>query len=305
MIILSWNQRPAVLACIESLQGQLAPGDRLVVVDNDSSDGSAEAVREAFPQHHVIQAGANLGFTGGCNLGMRWALDAGYPWVMLLNSDTRVPSAALDGLIAHAEERPKLGALQPLLVSMADPARIDSMGQGLTFLPGVRDLGMGEPISAAPEEATEIFGACAAAVLFRAEALRESGLFDEDLFILLEDVELMFRIRLAGYTVELLPSVSILHERGVSKDREGELAQRRRFYLQRNIVALAMRYWPNSALLCSAPLLAYRKRIARQLADEFREKDCRHLWNKYRAEHRATRSRMQELGLDEWFGRSL
>ncbi len=236
---------------------------------------------------------------------MRWALEAGYPWIMLLNSDTKVPAAALDGLIAHAEQRPKLGALQPLLLSMENPKLIDSMGQGLTFIPGVRDLGMGEGIASAPTEPTEIFGACAAAVLLRAEALHKAGLFDEELFILLEDVELMFRIRMAGYTVELLPAVRILHERGVSRQGEGELAQRRRFFLQRNIVALAMRYWPNSALLCSAPLLAYRKRLARQLAEELQERDCRHLWSRYRSGHRATRLRMQELGLDRWFGRSL
>jgi len=142
-------------------------------------------------------------------------------------------------------------------------------------------------------------------VLFRADALRKAGLFDPELFILLEDVELMFRIRLAGYRVELVPSLRILHERGVSKEREGKLAQRRRFYLQRNMVALAMRYWPNAALLCFAPLLAYRKRISRQLADELQERDCRHLWNRYRAVHRATRARMHELGLDRWFGRTL
>lgn len=305
LIILSWNDRPALLACLESVRGQLAASDRIVVVDNASSDGSAAAIAAAHPEVHLIQNEFNLGFAGGNNRGIRWALDQRFPWIMLLNSDTQVQAGIFDHLIAHGEQHPKLAALQPLLVQQGSPDKIDSMGHGLSFLPGVRDLGMGEPVTAAPDGPTPIFGACAAAVMLRAEALRLSGLFDEDLFVLLEDVELMFRLRLAGFEAQLLPNLHVKHRRGVSKQRSGDLADRRRFYLQRNIVALALRYWPSFSLLCFAPLLAYRKRVARQLAIALGEPDCRKLWQRYRAEHRATRRRMAELSLDEWFGKEL
>lgn len=252
LIILSWNDRPAVLACLESLRGQIAGGDRIVVVDNASSDGSAAAIAATHPQVHLIRNDANLGFAGGNNCGMRWALAQRFPWIMLLNSDTQMPAGILEELLAHGEQHPKLAAIQPLLVQQDSPERIDSMGHGLGLLPGVRDLGMGQALSKAPEQPTAIFGACAAAVLLRSEALRLSGLFDNNLFVLLEDVELMFRLRLAGFEAQLLPHLRVLHQRGISKQRSGELALRRRFYLQRNLVALAFRYWPNAALLCSA-----------------------------------------------------
>jgi GT2 family glycosyltransferase len=256
VVILTWNGRTDTLACLESLEavGHPREGEAFVVVDNGSADGTLEAVAERFPWAERIQNGANLGFAGGNNAGMRWALDRGYRYVMLLNNDTTVPAGSLEALCSFMDDHPGAGAVQPLLVRATEAEGLDSTGVELFSLPGARDRQIGRPLAEAPAEPEEIFGACAAAALYRREALERSGLLDEDFFVLLEDVDLSFRIRLAGYSVHLVPGARVSHKRGISS--QGELSGFKKYVLHRNIRALAVRYWPRKYLLQFGPFLA-------------------------------------------------
>jgi GT2 family glycosyltransferase len=123
----------------------------------------------------------------------------------------------------------------------------------LFSLPGARDRQIGRPVSEAPKTTERVFGACAAAALYRAEALEKAGLLDEEFFILLEDVDLCFKIRLAGYDIALVPEATIFHKRGISS--QGTLSGEKKYLLHRNIRALALRYWPAKYLLQYAPFL--------------------------------------------------
>ncbi|HVY61570.1 MAG TPA: glycosyltransferase family 2 protein, partial [Planctomycetota bacterium] len=182
-VVLTWNGREDTLRCLETLRGELAPGDAVVVVDNASSDGTAAAVRAAHPWATLLETGANLGFAGGNNVGLRWALERPFDWIFILNNDTLVPAGTLGALAAFAAAAPAaLGAVQPLLVRADRPHVVDSAGQRVCRYPEAEDALMGEPVERAPREAGPIFGACAAAALVRAAALREVGLFDEALF---------------------------------------------------------------------------------------------------------------------------
>jgi hypothetical protein len=254
IVLLTWNGREDTLACLKSLEtaGFPAPPDAVVVVDNGSEDGTLEAVAERFPWAERIQNGANLGFAGGNNAGLRWALERGYGAVLLLNNDTEVEAGALP-LLREALRDPTVGAVQPLLVSFSDPSRIDSSGIELFSLPGARDMHIGGPAEEVGAEPREVFGCCAAAALYRAEALRKAGLLDEDFFVLLEDVDLAFRIRLAGYRALLVPQARIRHKRGISA--QGRLSGEKKYLLHRNIAALALRYWPARYLLQYGPFL--------------------------------------------------
>ncbi|MGC8764056.1 MAG: glycosyltransferase family 2 protein [Acidobacteriota bacterium] len=254
IVVLTWNGREETLACLESLSkaGHPRQGEAVVVVDNGSSDGTLEAVAQRFPWAVGLQNGANLGFAGGNNAGLRWALERGYGAVLLLNNDTEVEGGALSTLLAALED-PTVGAAQPLLLSFADPSRIDSAGIELFSLPGARDMHIGGPAAKIFGEPREIFGCCAAAALYRAEALRAAGLLDEDFFVLLEDVDLAFRVRLAGYRALLVPGARIRHKRGISA--QGRLSGEKKYLLHRNILALAWRYWPWRYLLQFAPFL--------------------------------------------------
>ena len=303
VVVLSWNACDDVLACLETLRAATGPGDAVVVVDNGSSDGTEAAVRDEHAWVELIQNGENLGFAGGNNPGLRWALDRGYAWILLLNSDTLVPPDALDGLLRHVAERPDLGAAQPLLVRADDPGTVDSAGIALGRSPGARDVLMGEPIARAPRAPCEVFGACGAAALVRADVVREAGLLDDALFVLFEDVDWMFRIRSTGANVELVPSVRVRHARGVSGGcRDRAASRRRRFWLQRNKVALALRYWPLRALVLSSPLLAYRALAALVLGRAALGHRCWRLWLSSLAHRASARRAMRRHGLDVWFG---
>ena len=256
VIILTWNGLPDTLACLASLKagGHPGPGEAVVVVDNGSSDGTLEEVARLFPWAERIQNGANLGFAAGNNAGLRWALEQGYRYAMLLNNDTEVPPGSLEALVTYMDRHPEAGAVQPLLVRGGDRSRIDSSGIELFSLPGARDMQILAPVEEAPKAPEGIFGACAAAALYRSEALDASGLLDEDFFVLLEDVDLAFRIRLAGYEAALVPAALVFHKRGISA--QGTLSGEKKYLLHRNIRALALRYWPRRYLLQYWPFLA-------------------------------------------------
>ncbi len=302
VVILTWNRRDDTLACLDSLRGEIGEDDAVIVCDNGSRDGTEDAIRSRHPWVEVIQNGANLGFAGGNNPGLRSALDRDFEWVLLLNNDTTVPAGALAGLLAYAATRSAVGAFQPLLVE-ADRARfIDSAGQMPLRRTGAVEALMGRPIADAPDGPVEVFGACAAAALLRASALRTSGLFDDDLFAICEDVDLMFRVRLAGLAVELVPHVRVLHRRGISVGgTTSESTFARGFWVDRNVVALALRYWPTRLLLAAMPRLAFRSVRALRRGRRVPEHRCLPLWRRSCEVRRANRRAMRRLGLDHWF----
>lgn len=264
VVILTWNGAMDTLACLESLEaaGHPAEGEKVLVVDNGSEDGTLEAVERRFPWAELIRNGVNLGFAGGNNVGMRRALEEGFEFVLLLNNDTRVRPGALSALVEDLEKHPEAGSAQPVLLSH-DGGRIDSLGIRVGFRPGAVDAQAGEPAGRAASAPEEIFGACAAAALYRASALKEAGLLDESLFAILEDVDLAFRLRLSGFGSRLVKSATVLHKRGISgRKAPGDF---RRALVLRNLQVLMWRYWPARSVALCAPLWLRWHLIARAL----------------------------------------
>ncbi|HEU4395509.1 MAG TPA: glycosyltransferase family 2 protein [Planctomycetota bacterium] len=303
VVVLSWEGREDTLRCLEALRPELGPGDAAIVCDNGSTDGTADAVAAAHPWAEVIRNGANLGFAGGNEPGMRRALDRGFRWVMLLNNDARPEKGALAALLAFAESRAGAGAFQPLLLSEADPSRVDSLGIRISSGPGARDDGMGSPASEAPSEPREVFGACAAAALYRAEALRAAGLLDRDLFVLFEDVDLAFRLQAAGFGAWLVPAARVLHRRGVSGGSGARRVSRiRAHFLRRNFVTIVIRWWPASTLLHATPRLLVHaiRALASGPGVPVATPSCLALWRRALAARRANRRALAARGVDRW-----
>jgi len=304
IVILTWNGRDETLACLASLRSEIGGRDSVIVCDNGSQDGTEAAVRAAHPRVRYVQNGANVGYAAGNNPGLRIALDDGFAWILLLNSDTTVPAGALDALIAHGEAHREVGAIQPLLVRASDPGIVDGAGHVIFRCPGAIDALAGRPVAEAPRESVPVFGACGAAALIRADALRRAGPLDEDFFVLGEDVDLMFRIRLAGYDVHLVPTVTIAHARGISGGgASGRAKLLRRFWLRRNSVAMGLRYWPLRYLLLASPLLAGRAAETFVLSLVLPGQRFAAMWRRSLAMRRRTRPKMRERGLDRWFTR--
>ena len=309
VVVLSWEGREDTLRCLEALRPELGPGDAAIVCDNGSTDGTAGAVAAAHPWAEVIRNGANLGFAGGNEPGMRRALDRGFEWVMLLNNDARPEKGALAALLAFAESRADAGAFQPLLLSEADPSRVDSLGIRISTGPGARDDGMGSPASEAPTAPREVFGACAAAALYRAEALRAVGLLDNDLFVLFEDVDLAFRLQAAGFGAWLVPAARVLHRRGVSGGAPGtpggaprRVSRIRAHFLRRNFVAIVIRWWPASTLLHATPRLLVHaiRALASGPGVPVAAPSCLSLWRRALAARMANRRALAARGVDRW-----
>ena len=110
VVVLSWNGREDTLACLRSLASLEAPEPLVIVVDNGSSDGTPDAVREAFPGVELIETGVNLGFAGGNNAGIARALELGADSVLVLNNDVEVDPGSLNALLDEAARRPDAGA---------------------------------------------------------------------------------------------------------------------------------------------------------------------------------------------------
>jgi GT2 family glycosyltransferase len=301
-VVLSWNSKAVILAGLESLRLQLRPGDEVLVVDNGSSDGTVEAVRRAHPWAELVENGANLGYAAGNNAGIRRALDRGHGAVLVLNPDTVLEAGAVEALRRALAEAPSAGSLQPLLLRHGDPSKVDSAGLVPFRSLGAGDLGRDGPAPPATAPPVPIFGPCGAAALYRAEALRAAGLLDEGLFLLDEDVDLAFRLRMAGFDALLVPAARVLHRRGISgSPPDPAAARRRKQWLQRNTVALALRYWPAGRLLLAAPLLLWRMAQALWLSPANPGHPCLPLWSRFLGLRGASRKAMEERGLDRWF----
>jgi GT2 family glycosyltransferase len=223
VIIVSFNTRNDLLACLDSLAaGRPRDLRQVVVVDNASSDGSADAVRAAFPSVAVIALDRNAGFAAANNAGIR---RTSAPLVLLLNSDTRVPPGAIDRLVDRltatgaAVAGPRLVdgrgwpevSHGPMLSPLAELRQRARVRRAETRTPAARRFV--ERLLADEQEVDWVSGAC---LLVRREAAVDVGLLDERYFMYEEDVDFCAAIRARGGRVIFTPAAEITHLRGRS-----------------------------------------------------------------------------------------
>lgn len=180
----------------------------MVVVDNGSTDGSAACVRERYPTARLIQAGRNLGFAGGNNLGIRATRSR---YVVLLNNDTSVRPGWLASLVSAAEADKDVGAVSAKLLFKNEPGTIQNAGILLLSDGSGADRGFHEPDRGQYDKSEEVFGACGASALYRREMLDDVGLLDETFFMYYEDTDLSWRMRSRGWKVVYEPAAVVDH----------------------------------------------------------------------------------------------
>lgn len=213
----------------------------------------------------LIKNHENYGFAGGNNIGMDFVLKYLNPdYILLLNNDTTVDEYFLEELLNVAENNESVGSVQPVLLNDTGET-IDSLGQECYWW-GAEDICLGSPLknliigngtSNGTIKDMEIFGSCAAAALYPSEVLRKTGLFDEEFFVELEDVDLSWKIRLSGYKSFLAGNSRIYHKRGVSgnisswdlikglNDKSMVLKWHRQ---SKNWLIIVLRYYPRSVV---------------------------------------------------------
>jgi GT2 family glycosyltransferase len=226
VVIVNFNGGDHLRRCLESLAGQTLIPERIVVIDNASTDGSLSAARAAVARDpHVAlrtvidQPGANLGFAAACNRGIAAAETE---WVALLNPDAFPEPGWLAALLAAASAHPECAAFGSRQMLAGHEGTLDGIGDRWHFSGLAWREGHGRPLGPVDLQPREIFSPCAAAALYRREAVLAVGGFDEDYFCFGEDVDLGFRLRLAGYPARYVPEAVVTHVGGASS--EGQLA---------------------------------------------------------------------------------
>lgn len=214
VIVLNWNGLADTLECLESLSHLDYPRYRIVVVDNGSTDGSVEAIRELFPDVAIIENGENLGFTGGNNVGLRYALAQETDYALLLNNDTEVAPDFLSRLVQAAEADPRIGIAGPTIYYYARPDLIWSAGgminrsRGQTRMIGLNEQDTGQ-YSLAPHEVDFVTGC---ALLVKRAVMEQVGLLDERFFAYYEEAEWCVRARKGGFKIIHVPTAKVWHK---------------------------------------------------------------------------------------------
>jgi len=255
-VILNWNSSADTANCVKSLNS--APN--IVVVDNGSDNKELETLKNSLPKNiYLVVNDTNYGFAKGNNIGINFALKKFSPeFIMLLNSDTTASPDFLSPLLDIIRADNSIAAVQPKILKLNAPDIIDSAGQIPYKYGSVRDIGLNLPDGPTYQNTQEIFGACAAAVLLRVSALKNVGFFDEDLFCLFEDVDLSWRLRLAGYKIFYEPKSIIYHKRGISGTINKSNLTIRRFYGFRNCLITTLRYYPAKYIFLYTLVHLYR-----------------------------------------------
>lgn len=203
-------------SCLPSVC-QHAPLDtQILVVDDGSSDGTAAWLAVHYPQVEVLALPDNRGFVG--------AVNAGLPQVRgdiieLLNNDTVVCPGWAENCLRHFDD-PSVGSVAPLVLRMDDPNIIDSAGQSYHICGWASDRGFGQPLTKEYLSSCEVFGPCASAGFYRREALTRVGGLLPEFEAYLDDVDLSFRLRWAGYRCVYEPQARVHHQRSASYGRQ-------------------------------------------------------------------------------------
>lgn len=227
-VIVNWNTREMLSQCLESIREvKIDGGHEIYVVDNASSDGSSQMVGQLFPEVRLIENKENLGFATANNQAMR--LSKG-EYILLLNSDTRVLSGALEGMVEFMDTHAQAGAcgarlLNPdgtLQPSCSPDPTLRSEFARLFHLGGVRPDGyhiMEDWDTRLPQSVDVVLGAC---LLIRRSAMEEVGYLDEDFFMYSEEVDYCRRVRLAGWKIYWVPTAQVIHFGGQSTRQSAE-----------------------------------------------------------------------------------
>jgi GT2 family glycosyltransferase len=225
IIVLNWNGRKVVLRCLQSLKTLTYPNCDILVVDNGSEDGSAEAISMDFPEVQVVALPENRGYAEGNNAGLEVALKKRPDWILFLNNDTEVAPDLIDALISGTQRTPGSSLFGPKIY-YSDGIQIWYAGGEINFFlgrirhRGIRQIDSGQFDEAGP---TDFISGCC--LLIQADLAQRLGGFDARYPMYMEDVDLCYRARQIGMPAYYLPEGKVWHH--VSSSLGGELSIRK------------------------------------------------------------------------------
>lgn len=248
LAIVSYNSAAKLKDCLLSLKQDDYPCELLdyILIDNNSSDESVRVAQTSGLSFRIIKNDKNLGFAGANNQAYELAKELKDDYLVLLNDDTVVELGWLSRLIATAESSPKIAAVQSKLLLYPENDLLNSFGNALTFL-GFGYCNYYRQPDQPGQEPFETAYPSGAAVAIKLSALEQTGLFDEKFFMYHEDVDLGWRLRLAGYQIVLEPNSVVYHKYSFAK------ADYKYYYMERNRLLVYFKNFHWLTLLIFAP----------------------------------------------------
>jgi GT2 family glycosyltransferase len=264
VVVINYDGRDITLQALASLSRTTYPRCDLVVVDNGSRDGSAEAIAARFPQVRQLRVEVNRGSALGYHAGLRWALEQGYDLVALANNDIEVQPELVAELVAAAQRHPRAGCIGPKCRFAGERDRLWSAGGVLRFRESItRERGFGERDRGQYDEDAEVDYVNGCFVLVRREAALAAGLWDPVFFICVDDADFCTRVKRAGWSCLYAHRAVLYHHVAYST---GGYTPARNLQIGRSSAIYARRYagplgWAAFLLaaLAAAPIATLRE----------------------------------------------
>lgn len=229
IVIVSWNKKEYLLDLLGSLKTLTYPSASIIVVDNASTDGSSELVREKFPYVILLANTTNLGGTGGFNTGLDYCHEAGFDYIWLLDNDARITPDALFCLVKVAESDSTIGVVGSKILNAEDPAFIVKLGANIDWSKGlVRSVHQNVRNFVDKNEATGVDYVPFCSALIKRKCLMETGRLDERFFLYWDDTDFCIRAHSAGYKTVVATHSVVYHPSFTEKGRGYN------YYLTRN-----------------------------------------------------------------------
>lgn len=216
-VILNTNRKVDTLEALQSLSESTYPEQKIIVLDNASTDGSIAAIQQSYPDVEVIELAQNLGYAGNNNVGIRAALEAGAEWVLVLNEDTVLAPDCLEQMVKLGEQDPQIGIVGPMVYHFNEPQIIQSAGGKMT--PGWVSvhLSQNELDSGQYPDPHEVDWISGCAIMVRKAVIEQVGMIDARFFYYWEETEWCLRAREAGWKIFHHPQAHLWHK-GVQRD---------------------------------------------------------------------------------------
>jgi GT2 family glycosyltransferase len=263
IIIPNYNGLENLTCVLKSLDSQTVRDFRVIIVDNGSTDDSVKFIENNYNDAVLIKNETNLGFSKAVNIGLKYSLNSGISdYILILNNDIELENNFIEKGISTFKEIKDADFIAVKMLNFFKRDVIDDTGDFMRRTGGIpMARGHGDRDTGQYEKAEYIFGACAGAAFYKPELFKNAGLFDEDFFAYLEDVDLSFRFQLSGYKCYYNPEIICYHKRRETTNRfEGWET----YYTEKNLVALRLKNYPLSLYLKYSPLF-FLARVSRFL----------------------------------------
>ncbi len=250
IVIPNYNGAGYYKKCLDSLRNQTLPPDRIIVVDNGSTDGSPEAIAREFPEVRLIRFTENTGFCGAVNAGIRASQDEEF--VILLNNDTWADPDFTAEMVRVMKKNERIFSCQAKMLKMENPNAIDDAGDYYCALGWAFAGGKGRSAEEY-RRPKKIFSSCAGAAIYRMSLIKKIGMFDENHFAYLEDTDIGWRARIYGYINVFAPRAHVLH---VGSASSGSIYNFFKVHnTSRNSIYLIYKNMPGPQIILNLPFL--------------------------------------------------